>query len=351
MKSNLLKKCILNVLLVISAIFFATIALSAQDTAPSQYAPKVLPGKGLLQHAFLYTGEYDTRDNRDQTLFVVRDGQVVWSYGISLYDKSGVLQELGDATMLSNGNIAFCKKTGASIITPDKRIIFNIDAEPNTEIHSIQPLGTNKVLVVQNGHPSKVMTIDIKTNKIEKTLNLPTSDNPNPHLQFRRVRLTREGTYLAANLDINRVAEYDANGKEMWSYNIKGPWWASRLNNGNTLITSYPNTVVEVNKKGEVVWKFSQEDAPEYKFFIFQEAVRLANGNTVICNWCPANVPNKNDWPQTVQVLEVTPEKKVVWAMREWAPPLDLGPASSIQLLDESDVSEFKGLKRYKSSL
>jgi hypothetical protein len=39
-------------------------------------------------------------------------------------------------------------------------------------------------------------------------------------------------------------------------------------------------------------------------------------------------------WPGSVQVLEVTPEKKVVWALSEWNNP-DLGPASSIQLLDE----------------
>src|ERR1035437_9020023 len=115
---------------------------------------------------------------------------------------------------------------------------------------------------------------------------------------------------------------------------------------GHTLITSYPNTILEVNKKGEVVWKFSQEDAPDYKFFIFQEAGRLANGNTVICNWCPGNVKDQKDWPKTVQILEVTPDKKIVWAMREWTPPLDFGPATSIQLLDEPGVSENNELQR-----
>ena len=285
------------------------------------------------------TGEFDSREKRDQTIFVVRDGKISWSYSIPFNDKNGVSQELGDATMLSNGNIAFCKKTGASIITPDKKIIFNIDAEPNSEIHGIQPLGKDRVLVVQNGHPSKIMTINIKTNKIEKTINLPTSDNPSPHLQFRRVRLTSEGTYLAAHLDNNKVVEYNADGKEIWSYKVGGPWSAVRLKNGNTLITSYPNTVIEVNKKSEVVWKFSQQDAPEYKFSIFQGVQRLANGNTVICNWC-GNVRNKKDWTQTVQLIEVTPDKKIVWATREWTPPLDLGVATSIQLLDEKGAAE-----------
>ncbi len=50
-------------------------------------------------------------------------------------------------------------------------------------------------------------------------------------------------------------------------------------------------------------------------------------------------------WPGSVQVLEVTPEKKVVWALSQWK-NLDLGPASSIQLLDEPGVAENGDLQR-----
>ena len=72
---------------------------------------------------------------------------------------------------------------------------------------------------------------------------------------------------------------------------------------------------------------------------------RLANGNTVICNWCPADLKDPKLWPGSVQVLEVTPEKKVVWALDEWKDP-DLGPASSIQLLDEPGIPENGDLQR-----
>jgi hypothetical protein len=78
--------------------------------------------------------------------------------------------------------------------------------------------------------------------------------------------------------------------------------------------------------------------------FTVQEVSRLANGNTVICNWCAGGV-KAEDWPKTVQVLEVTPEKKVVWALRSWADP-DLGPSSSIQLLDEPGRAEDGDLQR-----
>jgi hypothetical protein len=46
--------------------------------------------------------------------------------------------------------------------------------------------------------------------------------------------------------------------------------------------------------------------------------------------------------PTVVQIIEVTPDKKVIWA-RDWK---TLGPASSIQLLDEPGVPEDGDLQR-----
>jgi hypothetical protein len=45
-------------------------------------------------------------------------------------------------------------------------------------------------------------------------------------------------------------------------------------------------------------------------------------------------------------VFEVTPEKKVVWALRSWDSPAALGPATVIQLLDEPGVPENGDLQR-----
>ena len=126
-------------------LFAATNAVS--------YAPAVLPGKGLAQHPFLLTGEADSR-NQEQTLFVVRDGKVAWTYSVPLKTAGGE-SELGDATMLSNGNIVFCRKLGASEVTPGKKVIWNMEAPKGTEIHSIQPIGLDRVLVTVNGHPPK----------------------------------------------------------------------------------------------------------------------------------------------------------------------------------------------------
>src|SRR5580658_4928823 len=82
---------------------------SVTATIVVSYEPPVLPGHGLAQHPFLYTGEWDYRKT-NQTIFLVRGGNVVWTYSIPIKDADGTLQELGDATMLSSGNVVFCRK-------------------------------------------------------------------------------------------------------------------------------------------------------------------------------------------------------------------------------------------------
>jgi hypothetical protein len=302
-------------------------------------SPAVLPGNGLAEHPFFYAGEWDY-PKPVQTMFIVRGGKVVWSYSIPTNDANHHVQEFSDATMLSNGNVVFARKQGAGEVTPDKKLIWNYDAPAGYEVHVVQPLGLDRVMMVQNGNPATASILNIKTGQTESKIVLPTGNALKTHGQFRRVRMTKAGTFLAAHMDNNKVSEYDASGKEIWSVAVPAPWTAIRLKNGNTLISSNRKFVREVNPKGETVWEFTQQDVPDIHLFSLQEADRLANGDTVITNWCPNGIKNPKDWATSVQVLEVTPEKKVVWALRAWTAPADLGPATSIQLLDEPGKAE-----------
>jgi hypothetical protein len=311
--------------------FFTVMLLAAYPLLKSAAQDKSNHATGLKQHDFLYTGEWDYR-RPVQTIFLIRNGKVKWNYDIPFTDSTKTMEELGEATMRENGNIVFCRKVGASEVTHDKKIIWNVNAPPNTEIHSVQPIGLDRIFYVTQGVPCIARLVNIKTGKTEREFTLPTG-KPKPHLQFRRVYLLANNHVLAAHLDSDQVSEYDASGKTVWSYKAPGPWAATRLKNGNTLISNYHNTVSEVDEHGKVVWQINQSDIPDIKLFIIQGIERLPNGNTVFANWLGADVKDPKDWPGTTQLIEVNPQKKVVWTLSQWNDP-DMGPASSFQLLN-----------------
>jgi hypothetical protein len=311
----------------------ADVAFAASLAKPAGQAPQApatLPGAGLAQHDFFYAGEA-----KEERMFIVRGGQVVWSY---THPGKG---EISDAVRLSSGNILFAHQFGVTEVTPDKKVVWNYDAPPGTEIHTAQPIGTDRVLFIQNGDPAKLIVMEKSRGFVEREFVLPTGNPKSVHGQFRHARLTRQGTLLVAHMDAGKVSEYNSNGKEVWSVASPNPWGAVELDSGNILISGGRRAVREVNRKGETIWEFSAAtDAPEYMFSSVQLASRLANGNTIVNSWF-------NQWDGTVdaanapvQAIEVTPQKKVVWALRSWTPPADLGPSTTIQLLNDKDVPE-----------
>src|ERR1035437_6464784 len=276
-------------------------------------------------------------------MFVVRNGKVVWEYSIPQFTATGSIQEFDDVTMLSNGNIVFACMSGAGIITPEKNLIWQYICPEGTETHSCQPIGKDSVLMVLNANPAKVLIINTATNTILKEILIPTTTT-STHGQFRHVRITSNGTIMVPLLGENRVVEYTLDGKEVWSVEAKSPWSAIRLHNGHTLISGdWSGYTREVNIEGETVWELNQADVP-FKLFNNQTDNRLGNGNTVISNWCAGNKKTE-EWTGTVQVFEVTPDKKVVWALSSWENP-DLGPNTYIQLLDEQGNPDHGGLQR-----
>jgi outer membrane protein assembly factor BamB len=176
-----------------------------------------LPGNGIAQHPMLYIGEgYDK-------IFLVNNGKIIWTYS------TGTTFEYDDVWMLSNGNILFTRMQYIAEVTPAKQVVWRYDAPAGTEIHTCQPIGLNKVMFVLNGLPPKVMVVNIKTKKVLVEHALPATSLTDPHTvhgQFRRVRYTAQGTYLASFLSMGQVVEYDKHFKEIWRYDVKSPWAA-----------------------------------------------------------------------------------------------------------------------------
>ncbi len=318
--------------------FLPVLALLAPALAAPPIAPAVLPGSGLAQHPFFYAGE-----DKMQSMFIVKNGKIAWSH--TMPASKG---EISDAFLRANGNILFAHQFGITEISPQKTAVWHLDAPRGCEIHTAQPLAGQRVMFVQNGDPPRLKVVNQATGKTDLEFTLPVKNPKGVHGQFRHARMTAQGTFLVTHMDLGKVAEYDENGKEVWSVAVPSPWSASRLPDGHTLIASNKNFVREVDRAGKTIWELTQADVPDYKLSGTQLAVRLVNGNTLVNNWW-------NNWSHAVdienppiQALEVTKDKRVVWALRSWKAPADLGPATTIQLLDEPPPAEDLKLPEWK---
>ncbi len=293
--------------------------------------PPALPGRGLAQHPMLYAGEgYNT-------IFLVSGGKVIWTYS------AGRGGEIDDVWLLSNGHVLYAKQFKVEEITPQKEIVWRYDVPPGTEVHSAQPIGLDKVLLVQNGLPPKAIIINKTTGAVEMEHALPAESLTDPrtvHAQFRRIRMTAGGTYLLPFLRMNRVTEFDKAFNPIWTYDIPTPWAAIRLRNGNTLmVAEHERTVREVNPARQTVWEFTPADLPAgIVFHNIQTADRLDNGNTVIFSSTGGSTLQER--PTIIQAVEVTPQKQVVWVLQDWK---NLGPATTAQFLDQTGIPERPG--------
>jgi hypothetical protein len=240
--------------------------------------------------------------------------------------------DVHDLSMLPSGNILM--PTGPTTIvemTPEKKVVWKYEARPkegykgNVEVHAFQRLDDGNTMVAESGN-GRIVEVD-KDGKI--VLEMPlTIDHPNPHRDTRMARKLENGHYLVCHEGDGKVREYDKDGKVVWSYTLElggrprspghGPeghgtevFGAIRLSNGNTMIAGGNNNrVLEVDKDGKTVWSIDQDELPGIKLAWVTTLQSLPNGNLIIGN-CHAG-------PENPQLIEVTRDKKVVWAFKDF---------------------------------
>ena len=276
----------------------------------------------LSRHDFFYAGQ-----SKQRRMFMVKEGQVVWSYRDAL--KRG---EISDAVLMKDGHMLVAHQYGIAEVTSDSETLWCYAAPEGTEIHTIQPIGQRHVVFVQNGRPAKAVVMEIPECRIVREFELPTSEKGSVHGQFRNARLSQRGTLLVANMALGCIHEFNSDGKEVDRWDGFLPWSVQELPKGNLLITGRKGKIQEINRQGQTVWELNTTD---YGVTQPQKTVRLKDGGHLINNWY-------NEWNKTpmdtanapVQAIEVDKDGHLVWQLKAWKNP-DLGPSTTIQLLGD----------------
>ena len=150
----------------------------------------------LSRHDFFYAGQ-----SKKQRMFIVKDGKVRWQY----YNKKD-RGEISDAVLLRDGHILIAHQYGIAEVTQDDKTIWSYPAPEGTEIHTIQPIGKNHVIFIQNGKPAKAIVMEIPSTRIVQEFELPYNEKGSVHGQFRNARLSSSGTLLVANMLSSQMA-------------------------------------------------------------------------------------------------------------------------------------------------
>jgi outer membrane protein assembly factor BamB len=279
----------------LGAIFLSVTALQAEDNTAVHTGK---PHKVLI-------GDYSTK-----TLALVNEtGDIEWQTPI---------RNIHDVQRLANGNVLFQTDwTEIVEMNSDRQVVWKYDAAKQNgnegkrvEVHAFQRLPDGLTMIVESG-TARIIEVD-QEGKIQKQVSLKV-EHPNAHTDTRLVRKLENGNYLVAHEGDNKVVrEYDPAGKIVWEYKTGTKVYSAiRLKNGNTLMgMGDGHRVVEVNSEGKTVWSVEEKELPGISLAWVTMVDRLPNGNTFIVN-CHAGEQNP-------QLVEVDPQKKVVWTFKDF---------------------------------
>lgn len=262
-------------------------------------------------------------DSTENLAAIGPDGRVEWRLPC---------RQIHDLQLLPNGHLLY-QQGWTRVVELDAArqpaweydVKGNGNADRPVEVHAFQRLPDGLTMLVESG-PARIIEVD-RDGTIRHEVPLTVS-TPSVHSDTRNARKTAAGTYLVAHEKDGVVREYDTTGAVIWEFAVPlfgrarrgghGPeafgnqvYSAERLADGNTLIgTGNGHGVLEVTPGKEIVWRIDQHDLPGIVLAWVTQVRRLANGNTILVN-CHAG-------PDQPQIIEVTPEKRVVWTFRDF---------------------------------
>lgn len=263
----------------------------------------------------------------DKLAIVGKDGNTEWEM------KWGGIH---DIHVLPSGNIMV--QQGASkvveIDAKTKQVTWSYDSAGNNgngkkpvEVHAFQPLPDGSVMIAESG-PGRIIEVS-RDGKLLREVKLKVN-RPHPHTDTRLARKLENGNYLVCHEGDGFVREYDGkSGEVVWEYEVPmfgkeakgghGPeafgnkcFAAVRLKSGNTLVsTGNGHSVLEVTPEKKIVWQIHQKDLPGITLAWVTTLEVLPNGNYVIGN-CHAGEGQP-------LLVELEPKsKKVVWQLDQF---------------------------------
>jgi len=249
-----------------------------------------------VTHSFVCT------DYTQGKVFIVSaGGNIDWEYDGAT--------NCNDLWVLPNGNLLFNTGHGVKEVTRDQKVVF--DFESASEIYACQRLANGNTFI---GECSTGRLLEVNpAGQIVKEIHLLPEGTNGGHAFMRNARKLDNGNYLVAHYGLNVVREYDSTGKLVREIPAAGgPHSVVRLPDGNTLIACADgpggSRVFEVDANNQTVWQVQSNELAGVQLKFMAGLERLPNGDTLMANWL-----GHKQFGTTADLIEVTPDKRVVW--------------------------------------
>lgn len=157
---------------------------------------------------------------------------------------------------LANGNTFIAMYNSVMEVTPDLKVLYNLNRGPTFYIFSASKLRNGNVLAMNA--QGVIMEFDPLTNKDVKTpLNL------GPAGGWCSAEALPNGNYLVATMNNSLVREVDPSGKAVMTISYGGVFRATRLPSGHILVASMTTrNVAEFDRGGTKRWEKTCEGRP-----------------------------------------------------------------------------------------
>ncbi len=174
-------------------------------------------------------------------------GKVLWQAATNSYTTT--------CQRLPNGNTFISSYSEIKEVTPEGKDVYTYRNPVGGDIYRTQRLPNGHILFVCSG--GSIVELDAAGKQV-RVIKVPGNVG-----FFAGLEVLSNGRFLVALYCENRVIEMDAEGKILWQCTTQTPSSATRLPNGNTLVTSMDGkAVIEFDRAGTEVWKVKTEARP-----------------------------------------------------------------------------------------
>jgi outer membrane protein assembly factor BamB len=231
------------------------------------------------------------------------DGTIVWQFKTGGPDGGHAGHH--EVQMLDNGNILYHDDWNVvKELTLSGEEVWRYASQ---DVHAFTRLNNGNTMIAESGR-ERIIVVDAAGKIVSET---PLGKDGRG--KTRQAEVLANGNFLVCAEGPGTVTEYNAKGDIVWEYKIgTRVYGAIRLTNGNTLIGSGSgNSVVEVSPDKKVVWEV-KSTVPDTKIELKWTAClkELSNGHIIVDN-CHAG-------PDSPQLFELDPKRKVVWEFNEF---------------------------------